>query len=666
MGKILHHAVQQVFSKENGLDIRNIKYLPRWAILGIDLSIAVLAAYLTFLALEDLTSGFQTFLNTSRKMVLIIAVNVMFFFIYRTYAGLIRHSSYIDAFKLMLACFSTFLTLLFINYTTYAVIGEKIFLVAELVFYFLFSFSILFLFRLSVKQMYEYFKRTQKQDSLEKAFIFGSDENAISIAGALEIEHPQRFDIKGFVTRSSSRRNIRILDKPVIYFNSKLSEELKVWGANAMILSEHHLTPDEKFAIVEDCLENNIKVYNAPIVSNYENEKSVSNKVKSLQIEDLLNREPILLNKENKKKQLSGKTILVTGGAGSIGSEIVRQVSGYDPYLLLILDQAETPLHNLQLEIQSNFPELNFKCIICDVVNRKRLDLLFKRNAIDVIYHAAAYKHVPLMEENPQEAVVVNLSGTKNLADLAVKYQVGHFVMVSTDKAVNPSNVMGASKRAAEMYVQSLFQHQDKLGGFKTKFITTRFGNVLGSNGSVVPLFRKQIENREPITITHPNIIRYFMTIPEACQLVLEAGAMGNGGEIFIFDMGEPVKIMDLAIKMIKLAGYTPNEHIDIKITGLRPGEKLYEELLSDKSKTLPTHHKKIMIAQDEAGPYEGINESVIKIIKAANKLKNQKVVAKLKKLIPEFKSNNSSFEILDHFNDPKPEIPMEKVFLKR
>lgn len=665
MGIKLNHAIQQVFSKENRLDIRNIKYLPRWAILGIDVSIAVLAAFFTFLALQDLTAGFYTFLSIPEKMLLIILVNIVFFFIYRTYAGLIRHSSYVDAFKLMLACFSTFLTLLFINYTTYAVLGEKIFLVAELVFFFLFSFSILFLFRLSVKQMYEYFKSTQKNDSLEKAFIFGSDENAISIAGALEIEHPQRFDIKGFIAKSSTRRNIRILDKPVLYYSTKLSDELISWGASAMILSEHTLTPEEKFAVVEDCLENNIKVYNAPIVSNYENEGSVSHKVKSLQIEDLLNREPILLNTKNKKQQLTARTILVTGGAGSIGSEIVRQVAEYEPKLLIILDQAETPLHNLQLEVQAKFPNLNFKCIICDVGNRKRLDLLFKRSNIDVIYHAAAYKHVPLMEENPQEAVVVNISGTKNLADMAVKYQVGHFVMVSTDKAVNPSNVMGASKRAAEMYVQSLFQHQEKMGNFNTRFITTRFGNVLGSNGSVVPLFRKQIENREPITITHPNIIRYFMTIPEACQLVLEAGAMGKGGEIFIFDMGEPVKIMDLAIKMIKLAGYTPNKHIEIKITGLRPGEKLYEELLSDKSKTLPTHHKKIMIAQDEVGEYEEINGSILKIIKAANKLKNQKVVAKLKKLIPEFKSNNSSFEKLDHHN-PESEKSQESVVVKR
>ena len=655
MGRKLNNALRQILSQENKLDIRNIKYLPRWAILGIDIFIIIVSTFLTTLALEDLTDRFYNLLTLSQRNFLVLVVNVIFFFIYRTYAGLIRHSSYIDALKIMLACFSTFLTLLFINYVTYALIGEKIYLVAGLIFYFLISFSLLFLFRLSVKQVYEYFKRTQKGEKLQKAVIFGADENAISVAGALEIEHPKRFEIKGFVTKDISRRNIRILDKPVIYNGLKISDEVLALGASAIILSEHTLTAEEKFSVVEDCLENNIQVFNSPIVSTYEDEKSVSHKVKSLQIEDLLDREPILLNKENKKEQLTGQTILVTGGAGSIGSEIVRQVAEYGPKLLIILDQAETPLHNLQLEIQTKFPGLNFKCIICDVSNRKRLELLFERSGINVIYHAAAYKHVPLMEENPHEAVFVNIAGTKNLADLAVKYEIGHFVMVSTDKAVNPSNVMGASKRAAEMYVQSLYHAQDSK---KTKFITTRFGNVLGSNGSVVPLFKKQIEEGGPITITHPDIIRFFMTIPEACQLVLEAGAMGKGGEIFIFDMGEPVKIMDLAIKMIKLAGFKPHKQIGIKITGLRPGEKLYEELLSDKSKTLPTHHKKIMIAQDEVNNYEEISFSIEKIIKSANKLKSQKVVGKLKKLVPEFKSNNSLFEKLDRATaenaDPK------------
>ena len=648
MGKRLNSALQQILSSENRLDIRNIKYLPRWAILGIDILIIIVSNALTVLALRDLTANFYDLLSLPQRMTLVVSTNILFFFLFRTYSGLIRHSSYLDALKVMLSCFGTFVTLTFINYATYILIGQKIYLIAGLIFYFLISFALLFLFRLSVKQVYEYFKRTQRSETLQKAVIFGADENAISVAGALEIEHPKRFEIRGFITNDSSRRSIRILGKPVIYNGLKLSEEVAALGAKALVLSENTLTAEEKFSIVEECLENNIKVYNAPIVSSYEDEKTVSTKVKSLQIEDLLDREPILLNKENKRAQLTAKTILVTGGAGSIGSEIVRQVAEYQPALLLVLDQAETPLHNLQLEIQEKFPDLNFRCIICDVGNRKRLELLLSKVQVDVIYHAAAYKHVPLMEENPHEAVFVNIQGTKNLADLAVEFGVGHFVMVSTDKAVNPTNVMGASKRAAEMYVQSLYHSCCTGERNKTRFITTRFGNVLGSNGSVVPLFRKQIENGGPVTITHPDIIRYFMTIPEACQLVLEAGAMGKGGEIFIFDMGEPVKIMDLAIKMIKLAGFIPNTEIAIKITGLRPGEKLYEELLSDKSKTLPTHHKKIMIAEDQPGNFQEISKSIEKIIKSATKLKAHKVVGNLKRLVPEFKSNNSTFERLD------------------
>ena len=648
MTKRLNQAIQQILSSDSRLDIRNIKYLPRWLILGIDIAIAIVAVILTQLALQDLTTHFHKLLSIPQRMLLAVGVNIFYFFIFRTYSGLIRHSSYWDALKIMLACFSTFVTLLIINYTSYFLIGEKIFLVAGLIFYFLVSFSLLFVFRLAVKQVYEYFKRTQRNQNLQKAVVLGADENAISIAGALEIEHPRRFDIQGFLTKDSARRNIRILGKPVIYAGDKLSTEVNSLEATALILSENALSAEEKYAIVEDCLEHGIQVYNAPIVSHYEDEKSLSKKVKSLQIEDLLDREPIVLNRENKKEQLMGKTILVTGGAGSIGSEIVRQVAEYNPKELLILDQAETPLHNLQLEMESRFPQLDCRFIICDVGNRKRLRLLLKKNSIDVIYHAAAYKHVPLMEENPHEAVFVNIAGTKNLADLAVEFGVGHFVMVSTDKAVNPSNVMGASKRAAEMYVQSLFHSSYLENENTTKFITTRFGNVLGSNGSVVPLFRKQIEKGGPVTITHPDIIRYFMTIPEACHLVLEAGAMGKGGEIFIFDMGEPVKIMDLAIKMIRLAGYIPQKQIAIKITGLRPGEKLYEELLSNKSKTLPTHHKKIMIAIDQPLKFELVKLSVEQIIKSATKLKGHKVVAKLKLLVPEFKSSNSTFEDLD------------------
>ncbi|MGA9591410.1 MAG: nucleoside-diphosphate sugar epimerase/dehydratase, partial [Salegentibacter sp.] len=557
MGNKIDNALKNIISgPDNSLNLRNIKYLPRWAVLMIDIGLVAASTLLTILIITDLTPNYYTILSFYDKAIIVLLVNVFYFYVYKTYAGIIRYSSNIDALKLLLATISAFITLIFINYLTYFIIGQKIFLVGALLINLWISFSLLFLFRIGVKQVYEYFKMVQKNENLIPAVILGADENAISIAGALDIEHPKRFKVMGFLTHEEHNRSIRLLDKPVVHFNDQIHEQVATLGAEALILSENSFSAEEKYNLVEDCLENDIKVYNAPIVSTWGENKPIAQKIKSLQIEDLLEREPIRLDVENKIRQLTGKTILVTGAAGSIGSEIVRQVADYNPAKLIILDQAETPLHNLRLEIESKFPDLKYKCIICDVGNQKRLELMFQNHMIDVIYHAAAYKHVPMMEENPHEAIFVNIMGTKNLADLAMKYHAGHFVMVSTDKAVNPSNVMGASKRAAEMYVQSLFHNQQRNGKEITKFITTRFGNVLGSNGSVVPLFKKQIEKGGPVTITHPDIIRYFMTIPEACQLVLEAGAMGKGGEIFVFDMGEPVKIMDLAIKMIKLAGY--------------------------------------------------------------------------------------------------------------
>ena len=389
--------------------------------------------------------------------------------------------------------------------------------------------------------------------------------------------------------------------------------------------------------------EKDLQILKSPSVQKLrENDLGIN--IRNLQIEDLLNRKPIKIVNDEIEERHHGKNILVTGGAGSIGSEIVRQIAKFDPSLIVVLDQAETPLYEIGLEMTEKFPKINFKFVMIDVVNYDRMEQLFEKYNFSMVYHAAAYKHVPLVEENPHEAINTNVLGSKNIALLSSMYQVNRFVMISTDKAVNPTNVMGATKRTAELFVQSL----QNIPGNTTKFITTRFGNVLGSNGSVIPLFKKQIENGGPITITHPDIVRYFMTIPEACELVLQAGTMGSGGEVFVFDMGEPVKILDMARRMIKLSGFEPEVDIKIIFTGLRPGEKLYEELLTDHAKTLPTPHEKIMISKDTPMEYEEINALVNKLIEALHTEEKFKVVRVLKKIVPEFKSNNSVYQMLD------------------
>jgi FlaA1/EpsC-like NDP-sugar epimerase len=395
-------------------------------------------------------------------------------------------------------------------------------------------------------------------------------------------------------------------------------------------------------------LSNNLQVLTAPPVSIWKNDMPTIKQIKSIQIEDLLERPKIHIDTEKISAEHKGKVVLVTGAAGSIGSEIVNQIISYKPQLIVLLDQAESPMHNLRLELEEKYPDQNMSVFLADVRNKERMEYMMDMYRPDFVYHAAAYKHVPLMEDNPVESIQVNVRGTKTIADLSVKYKVQRFVMVSTDKAVNPTNVMGASKRIAEIYVQALYKKLIENGNDTTKFITTRFGNVLGSNGSVIPLFKSQIEKGGPITVTHPEIIRYFMTIPEACTLVLEAGVMGNGGEIFIFDMGQPVKIVNLAKKMIRLAGYIPEVDIKIEFTGLRPGEKLYEELLNQKEITTKTHHPKIMIAKVQEYDYDNISVQIDELINYSQLCKNFLTVSQMKKIVPEFKSKNSQYERLD------------------
>jgi len=626
----------------------NLSYLPRWIILVIDMSIAIFSAIVTSKMLGEM--GLIAYHGPLRYVVAFLFVfsNLAFFWLFRTYSGIIRHSSYIDAVKIFVALFLNTFTLIIVNEVFYWLQGHKLFMNAALFINFIFTFCALFVYRIVVKQTFEIYFSEVKHEELIRALIYGSDANAIAVANALKSEKPVRFRIVGFADKHGQNAHKRILNLPILNVTKRIPVIMRSIEAEALIIADKSITKEEQLALVDECLEYNYKVYTVPLISDWADSKEISKKVKNFQIQDLLERTPIVLDNKLISHQLRGKCILISGAAGSIGSEIVRQVLNFEPSKVVLVDQAETPLHNLILEIRKTEWSCDIVPAIADIRDRATLLSLFELHKPDVVFHAAAYKHVPLMEDNPAQAIFVNVLGTKNIADMAYEFQVESFVMVSTDKAVNPSNVMGASKRIAEKYVQGLHHRPRNEEGRATRFITTRFGNVLGSNGSVVPLFTEQIAKGGPVTITHPEIIRYFMTIQEACQLVLEAGAMGNGGEIFIFDMGKPVKIIDLAYKMIRLAGYVPGREIKIEVVGLRPGEKMFEELLNDKALTMPTHHEKIMIAKEEKENSGCMLEGIEELIATAPSLSSTEIVARMKVLVPEYRSMNSYFEMLD------------------
>lgn len=632
-------------------NIKNLGYLPRWVVLLLDLSFVMFAGLITYMFLNGVDEKF--FYVRSENLFFAIpfyaGVNVFFFWLFRTYSGIIRHSSYIDALKLFFSQSSVLAFFAVFNFVFLVSGYQKIYLNTGIFIQAILSFCLLFFYRVVVKQVFEKYFTVSQDGPKVTALIYGTDANAIAVANALKSEVPQRFKLIGFIDKKNQNNTKRILDLPILQYKRRIPVLMRLNKAEALIIADKSLNKDERSQIVDECIDYNYKVYTIPLVTDWENEKEISKNIKNFEIQDLLERKPIVLDTNSISSKLKGKTVLITGAAGSIGSEIVRQVLSFEPKLIVLLDQAETPLHSLNLEIAEINSKCPVRCLVGDIRNFEYLDKKFTKYKPDVIYHAAAYKHVPLMEENPAQAIYTNVLGTKNVADLAHKHNVERFVMISTDKAVNPSSVMGASKRIAEMYVQSMhFKYQKSNDKNHTKYITTRFGNVLGSNGSVVPLFTKQIQEGGPITITHPEIIRYFMTIPEACQLVLEAGAMGNGGEIFIFDMGQPVKIIDLAKKMIRLAGFSPDKEIKIKIVGLRPGEKLYEELLNNSAKNLATHHEKIMIAQEICDEFDVVSDLVEDLIIDAHLKPNGTIVSKMKRIVPEFKSMNSVFQELD------------------
>ncbi|HTE24850.1 polysaccharide biosynthesis protein [Flavitalea sp.] len=635
----------------------NATVLPRWVILLVDLMISGSSFALSYFVVKQF--DFPAILRGHFFFYtgLYCLVSGIVFYLMRVHTGLIRYSNIKDMLRIFLSVFVTSLVypiavqFIMVNNLNIASLSISTVLFIN----FFVASTMLVMLRTGVKELYNYVKRNTTPDK-ENILIYGSDNNSILLKQAMESGNANKFVIVGFLEANIRKINTYIQQKKV-YHLKELTTLKEKKNIAKLILMNEQLTSIDKKLVIEKCLQLGIKVLTVPPSDQWMSGKLSSNQIQALKIEDLLQREPIVINNSQVSQDLEGKRVLVTGAAGSIGSEIVRQVLSYNPEMVILCDQAESDLHEMQLDVEEKFPGIKIRVFIGNIREYKRMEIMFNIFRPQIVFHAAAYKHVPMMEHHPSEAIMTNVLGTKHLADLAIAYSAQKFVMISTDKAVNPTNIMGTSKRIAEMYVQSLIGRtgdNNDVNGFdhssNTKFITTRFGNVLGSNGSVIPRFREQIQKGGPVTVTDPEITRFFMTIPEAVQLVLEAGTMGTGGEIFIFDMGKPVRIVDLAKKMIRLAGLVPDEDIRIVYTGLRPGEKLYEELLNKEEKTLPTHHEKIKIARVIPCSWQ-TRHDIEDLIELCMDEDNDELVKKMKRLVPEFKSKNSKYEKLDNGN---------------
>ncbi len=570
----------------------------------------------------------------------VITVRIISFLIFKTYAGIIRYTSTRDSFRILITLAAGTVLLAFSNLISFQFTEKYVVPFSILIIDYLVAVFTMVAGRLAVKVAYNEISNPSSEKS--NVIIYGAGESGVITKRTLDRDAGTKFKVLAFVDDDEKKIGRKLEGIKIYDAKEGLEKLLTENVVKHLIISIQRVNAKRKAEIIDACLKYNTKVLNVPPVGNWINGELSFKQIKTVKINELLEREQIQLDLDKINESFSGKTILVTGGAGSIGSEIVRQVLQFRPGKLLMLDIAESPLYELELELKSGNAASIIEPIIGDIRSRERMQQVFNTYKPEVVFHAAAYKHVPLMEENPSEAIRNNVAGTVLIANLAHEHNVKKFVMLSTDKAVNPTSIMGASKRIAEIYTQSL----NKISS--TKFITTRFGNVLGSNGSVIPVFKKQIEEGKVVTVTHPEITRYFMTIPEACQLVLEAGAMGNGGEIFIFDMGVPVKIADLARKMIKLSGLQLGKDIKIEYTGLRPGEKLFEELLNDKENNLPTHHHKILIARVHEYEFNQISIQINELLSMMNSGDNFAIVKKMKEIVPEFISNNSVFESLD------------------
>ncbi len=642
--------------------IDSMGYMPRWGVLLLDTLLCAVAFGISYFLGEKLfiygNEGTPLLIPIWEQLLCFLGLQVLFFFLFRTYLGILRYSTFIDTLKILIAGFATTSALLLINSIVSSATGNKLFLNTHIVIYFFISFTLLFCLRISIKLVFDQLMLYSHRS--KRVLIYGTKQAGIAIAKMLKNSSNIGFHPVGFlddIQYKGSRHDLMGLR--VYYTGDQLINHIKHLRADGVIISPLKMQDPIAKQTLRYLVDHSISVFTTPAFTEWDKIDSIPSdkaatigRIESIRVEDLLERPVIQLDDKNIHQMLTNKVVMVTGAAGSIGSELVRQVLSHKPHTVVLFEQAESPLHDLRMDIQHQYPDQHILAVIGDVRNRERVEEIISRTHPQVIFHAAAYKHVPLMEDFPNEAIKANVLGTKNVADMAVKYGVERFIMISTDKAVNPTNIMGASKRIAEIYVQSLNKKLQVENPNCTKFITTRFGNVLGSNGSVIPYFKKQIAEGGPVTVTHPNIIRYFMTIPEACSLVLEACTLGQGGEIFVFDMGQPVKILDLAKNMIRLAGYTPGKEIDIEFSGLRPGEKLYEELLNHAETTLPTPNKKIMIAKVREFAFDEVSVHIDKLIASAKDFKPFTTVSIMKEIVPEFISNNSVFEQLDNKSD--------------
>ena len=619
------------------------KILPSWTIFLLDAIIVAVSVIFAYFVRFPISEVVKMGTTPWLAVLLVTVVNLLFFRLFRTYSNILRLSSFVDVMHIFVATTLAFVCCVILTLLWKPIFGTRLTYIAVLIIAYVVGFMVLATSRMVIKMLYDYFK--QNKQSMQNTYIYGTT-TGIDIAKSLRTEADNRFRIVGFVSDDPTVVGKVMMGVNVYPNDGALPEHFRQDRVAALIVSPAKAKTLKESDLPDRVLKEGIKIFLAPEVSDDWDPSSQKRVVKEVQIEDLLGRDPIKINMQEIAPHLEGKRVLITGAAGSIGSEIMRQVAMFNPYQLILIDSAETPLHDLRLEIKNRWSELEARTLVANVTNKPRMESIFAEFRPEYVFHAAAYKHVPMMEDNVSEAIQNNVLGTRVLADLAVKYKVSRFVMVSTDKAVNPSNVMGCSKRICEIYVQALARKIEKDGSAPTQFITTRFGNVLGSNGSVIPLFRRQIAAGGPVTVTHPEIIRYFMTIPEACQLVLEAGSMGKSGEIYIFDMGQPVKIADLAKRMIQLSGRTD---VKIEYTGLRHGEKLYEELLATRENTKPTSHDKIMIASVREYDYEDVADDIDMLIQCSYQFDTMATVAKMKDLVPEFKSLNSRYSVLDN-----------------